>query len=89
MRVEDLTGCIPLLLRPLLKWGGENFRSVEENIYMDYDILAVGRNIRNFANQMKREGDPEYERLVLKIPMPVSCNADFHAKVTLSPCSVV
>src|SRR4051794_35893685 len=69
-RIEDLTGCIPLLLRPLLKWHGKNFCEVKKNICMDNDILAVGRNIRNFAYQMKSKGDPEYERLVLKSRCP-------------------
>ena len=70
MEVEELTGRIPLLLRPLLRFGSHNFRTVEDNFWMEPDLLAVGKNIRDFASRTKSKGDPEYERLVWK---PYAC----------------
>jgi hypothetical protein len=61
MRVEDLTGCIPLLLRPFLKWGGRSFCEVENEIWNEPDILAVASNIEYFADKTKKKGGPDHE----------------------------
>jgi hypothetical protein len=47
-RVEDLTGCIPLLLCPLLQWGGRPFRNVEEKFWAYRDLIVVGENVQEF-----------------------------------------
>jgi hypothetical protein len=55
IRVEDLTGRIPLLLRPLFKYGGKTFCDVEAAIWEEPEITAVRNNISNFANEFKTE----------------------------------
>ncbi|KAI9443719.1 hypothetical protein F5148DRAFT_1255992 [Russula earlei] len=51
--VEDLTGRIPLLLRPFLTSDGKVFSAVEQTIWQDKDLVAVRRNIHKFANRMR------------------------------------
>jgi hypothetical protein len=63
---EDLTGCIPLLLRPFLKWGGRNFREVEDKIWNERDILEVRMNITRFSNDLRNKGGPDHDTLVWK-----------------------
>jgi hypothetical protein len=54
-RVEDLTGRIPLLLRPLLQWGGQPFRDIEKSFWAHRDLVVVGENVQNFASTKKKE----------------------------------
>ena len=61
MMVQDLTGCIPLLLRPLLQWSNQDFRDIEQNFRNHQDISAVQQNIQGFADS-KTKGSWEYEQ---------------------------
>lgn len=62
-RVEDLTGCIPLFLRPLLKFSGKRFCDVELLYWGHDDLTAVGRNVRAFSATMRfSESGLNYER---------------------------
>jgi hypothetical protein len=58
MKVEDLTGRIPLLLYPLLKWGGHDFSDIEDQFWADSDLRAVESNIAAFAKKV-RDGHPD------------------------------
>jgi len=61
-RVEDLTGRIPLLLRPLLQWHGGPFRNIEEEFWAHRDLVVVGENVRDFAAmKQKVEAPVNYE----------------------------
>jgi hypothetical protein len=61
-RVEDLTGRIPLFLRPLLQWHGGLFRDIEEEIWAHRDLVVVGENIWEFAAmKLKVETPMNYE----------------------------
>jgi hypothetical protein len=48
-RVEDLTGCIPLLLRPLLDFTKKLCHNIEQKYWTHRDLATVGENIREFA----------------------------------------
>jgi hypothetical protein len=77
IEVEELTGRIPLLLRPLLRFGLKKFRVVENDIWGSPEFLAVSQNIRCFAHQMKEgDGGTRYNRLVGNC-VPVSCHINF------------
>ena len=54
-RVEDLTGCVPLLLRPLLKWNAQKFCDIEQDFLCHPDISAVGENVIAFAARLRRD----------------------------------
>ena len=47
--LEDLTGCIPLLLRPLLEYAKKLFCDIKEDYLKHQDLVAVGANVREFA----------------------------------------
>jgi hypothetical protein len=54
-RIEDLTGCIPLLLEPFLRHPGQNLDSLEPQIW-DEDVLgSVGRAVFNFAAEARND----------------------------------
>ena len=61
IRVQDLTGCIPLLLRPFLGWNGQDYRAVEENIWRSRDLIAVTNNVREFAHRKSVNPNAYYE----------------------------
>jgi hypothetical protein len=61
MKVEDLTGCIPLLLGPFLECGGKDFRTVETVIWKHRDLVAVGVNVRDFAKKRSDQNPIMYE----------------------------
>ncbi|KAF8333265.1 hypothetical protein F5887DRAFT_994782 [Amanita rubescens] len=51
-RVEDLTGRIPLLLRPLLGWKGQNFCDIQQQFWHHRELAMVKTNILNFDQSM-------------------------------------
>ncbi len=57
VEVEDLTGCIPLLLQPLLSFNQQNF--VRDRFRSSSEIVAVGKNIKAFAKAIK-SNEEEY-----------------------------
>jgi len=61
IRVQDLTGCIPLLLRPFLAWNGQDYRAVEENIWNSRDLIAVKQNVRDFAYRKSDDPNTDYD----------------------------
>jgi len=70
-RVEDLTGCIPLLLRPLLEWKGEDFCKIEQQFWLHKDLIVVKENIYDFAVKMKEiKGTQSY---LLSVHSCLSC----------------
>jgi hypothetical protein len=78
-RVEDLTGCIPLLLRPLLEWKDQDFCEIEQNFWLHQDLVVVTQNIYEFADNMKQtKGAQNYvlsvhsclPYLTMLIPLP-------------------
>jgi hypothetical protein len=54
-RVEDLTGRIPLLLKPFMKYHEETLKSLEPKIWMDEALRSVRWEIINFAKAKKSE----------------------------------
>jgi hypothetical protein len=54
-RVEDLTGCIPLLLRPFLGHAGKTLASLETHIWDDTTLADVGKNTLSHAYHQKRD----------------------------------
>jgi hypothetical protein len=79
VRVEDLTGCIPLLLRPLLEWKDQDFCKVEQNFWLHKDLTVVKQHISEFAEGMKKtESAQNYvlsvhscpHRLTMLMPLP-------------------
>jgi hypothetical protein len=52
-RVEDLTGRIPLLLRALLEWNGQEFCEIEQDFRLHKDLAAVKLGIHNFADRLR------------------------------------
>lgn len=61
-RVEDLTGCIPLLLRPLFEWANRPFRDIEQNFLAHSDLDFVRENVRDFAaGKMKDQTHTNYQ----------------------------
>jgi hypothetical protein len=63
-RVEDLTGRIPLLLRPLLHFAEKPFHEIDQEFWMHRDLATVGKNVLEFAAE-KMENEPQnYERRV-------------------------
>jgi len=60
--LEDLTGCIPLLLCPLLEFAKEPFRNIQQSFLMHQDLVIVGKNIRRFANEILKNGSIHFEQ---------------------------
>ena len=52
-RIEDLTGCIPLLLEPFKQHGGKSLESLESDIWTDGDLGAVTLYTFQFAEHKK------------------------------------
>ena len=61
-RVEDLTGCIPLLLRPLLQFSGKQFHEIEQEFWMHHDFATVGKNVLEFAAEKMQDEPQNYEQ---------------------------
>jgi hypothetical protein len=61
IRVQDLTGCIPLLLRPFLGWNGQDYCAVKENIWHSRDLIAVTNNVQEFARRKNGDPNTDYE----------------------------
>ena len=61
-RVQDLTGCIPLLLRPLLDFTGKPFHNIEKEFWMHDDLVIVGENIVKFAAEISENEPHLYEQ---------------------------
>lgn len=51
--VEDITGCIPLLLRALLRYPGRDFKSVESNFLSEVELQNVIDQVQNFTDEKK------------------------------------
>jgi hypothetical protein len=58
--IEDLTGRIPLLLRPLLRFSQQDFHTVENDFWTSPEIGAVGENILKFAEDRYNQGVEAY-----------------------------
>jgi len=54
-RIEDLTGCIPLLLNPFLEHHDKPLKSLEPQIWNDDVLASVGRETIDFANAQRLE----------------------------------
>jgi hypothetical protein len=48
-RIEDLTGCIPLLLKPFLMHSGKSLQSLEPLIWEDKLLASVRMDTIDFA----------------------------------------
>jgi hypothetical protein len=59
IRLEDLTGCIPLLLRPLFELKDKKFNEIERNILESKDLVNVSINIHNFSGRSSSMADYE------------------------------
>ena len=49
--IQDFTGRIPLLLRPLFEFGQQDFCAVENVFRAASEIVAVGLNVKEFADE--------------------------------------
>jgi len=58
--IQDFTGRIPLLLRPLFEFGQRNFCGVENDFRAASEIVAVGLNIKEFADERSKLGEQLY-----------------------------
>lgn len=58
-RVEDLTGGIPLLLRPLLDFAEKPFHEIEQEFWVHPDLVIVGKNVSEFASEKKKNEQAE------------------------------
>lgn len=54
-RVEDLTGCIPLLLQPLILWKDQKFCQIEQKFLHHPELVVVKKNIYDFAGGMRKD----------------------------------
>ena len=62
-KVEDLTGRIPLLLRPLLHFAEKPFDEIKTEFWTHDDLVAVEDNVSEFsAQKAKNESLLNYER---------------------------
>ena len=53
-RIEDLTGCIPLLLRPFVSNAGKALNKLEPAIWDDDLLASVRINVLEFARDKLR-----------------------------------
>jgi len=60
VKIEDLTGRIPLLLRPLLQFSQQDFDEVENDFLTSPEIDTVRTNIIKFAEDRRSQGVMEY-----------------------------
>jgi hypothetical protein len=58
-RLEDLTGCIPLLLQPLCGFAGIPYGSIEKTYRMNENLIAVHMNIFVFYQEKYQQDDYE------------------------------
>ena len=56
LRVEDLTGCIPLLLEPFLQHPGTNLGALEPGVWKEEVLASVVKTTHDFA--VKQSKDP-------------------------------
>jgi hypothetical protein len=61
-RVEDLTGRIPLLLRPLLDFAEKPFHDIEQKFWMHRDLAAIEVNVRVFSDANREDEPANYEQ---------------------------
>jgi hypothetical protein len=61
MEVEDFTGCIPLLLRPLFQFGQQDFCKVKNDFRTSSEIVAVEVNIKEFNDERRKGGEQMYD----------------------------
>ena len=61
-KVQDLTGCISLLLCPLLDFTGKQFHNIEQEFWMHDDLVIVGENIVKFAAKINENEPHLYEQ---------------------------
>ncbi len=52
-RVEDLTGCIPLLLTPFMRYSDKALESIEPHIWDDEVLASVGKETIDFADAQR------------------------------------
>ena len=52
-RIEDLTGCIPLLLKPFLRHPGGSLMSLEPDVWEDGELKAIWENVYTAALAQK------------------------------------
>jgi hypothetical protein len=62
LKVEDLTGRIPLLLRPLLQFVAMPFHEIERKFWMHHDLAAVEENVLQFAAEKRAKESQNYEQ---------------------------
>ena len=62
VEVEELTGRIPLLLRPLLRFCQQEYRTVERDFWRCPEIVAVRKNIVQFSESKEKVGEREYNK---------------------------
>ena len=58
VEIEDLTGRIPLLLRPLVRFSQRKYLAVD--FWVCPEIDAVQRNIKEFFESKRKIGEREY-----------------------------
>lgn len=51
--VEDITGCIPLLLRALLRYSGKDFKDVKSKFLEEPELKNVTKQVKEFAVEKK------------------------------------
>jgi hypothetical protein len=61
-RVEDFTGRIPLLLRPLLHFAEKPFDEIEKEFWAHRDLSAVRQNVVAFSAQKLQSEPQNYHR---------------------------
>lgn len=77
-RVEDLTGRIPLLLRPLLHFANKPFHEIEQEFWTHRDLFIVGKNVLEFAQEKQENEGQNYAEFYL--PTVVACVTSTHVQ---------
>jgi hypothetical protein len=54
-RIEDLTGCIPLLLTPFISKAGKDLNQLEPAIWEDSLLASVRDDVLAFATGQRRQ----------------------------------
>jgi hypothetical protein len=62
--VENITGCIPLFLRPLLGLGKQLFCDAAQRFWSHQDIMAVSQHITQYSARQKRLHGRDYDKFV-------------------------
>jgi len=55
LRVEDLTGCIPLLLEPFLGNSGKNLEALEPGVWNVEVLASVVRTTFDFGEEQSKD----------------------------------